>query len=289
MTRLVAFVAAVVVATVAVAADRYDGPIFDAHLHYNVEAAAPYPVADVYARFQRAGVRAALVNSRTNAGTKALAAAREQASRAGVTIVPFVRLYRDRADYTGWPTDPTIVDLVNVELAAGTAVGPYRGLGEFHLYESAQADGPTARTLMRLAAARDLVVLAHVDDVAVEKLYAHAPTAKMIWAHTGIGGPPIERVRALLQRHPTLLGELSFRPGLTDGNGGLSAPWRALLAEMPQRFVVGSDTWVNERWESYEGIIGEARRWLADLPEPAARRIGWENAATLFGVSAPSR
>ena len=72
---------------------------------------------------------------------------------------------------------------------------------------------------MQLAEERGLVVLAHVDDVAIEKLFAHAPKARLIWAHTGIGGAPIERVRALLQRHPTLLGELSYRPGLTAGDG----------------------------------------------------------------------
>src|SRR5512145_730631 len=80
----------------------YAGPLFDAHLHYNVEAAQPYPIADVLGRMQRSGVRAVLANSRPNDGTKALAAAREPARRAGVTVVPFVRLYRNRADYTGW-------------------------------------------------------------------------------------------------------------------------------------------------------------------------------------------
>ena len=31
----------------------------------------------------------------------------------------------------------------------------------------------------------------------------------------GIGGEPISTVRSLLERHPTLMGELSYRPGLT--------------------------------------------------------------------------
>ena len=30
--------------------------------------------------------------------------------------------------------------------------------------------------------------------------------------------------------------------------------------------------------------MNEARRWLADLPEAAARRIAWENSAQLFGL-----
>jgi hypothetical protein len=60
---------------------------------------------------------------------------------------------------------------------------------------------------------------------------------------------------ALLQRHPTLMGELSYRPGLTQAGGGLSPAWRALLTEMPERFLVGSDTWINERWDDYENLM----------------------------------
>jgi hypothetical protein len=265
----------------------YAGPIFDAHLHYNEEAVEPHPIADVLGRMQRSGVRAVVANSRPNDGTRALAAAREVTRRAGVTVVPFVRLYRNRADYTGWHADPSIVEMVLRELAAGTDAGPYRGLGEFHLYDSANADGATARRLMQLAEQRGLVVLAHVDDVAIEKLLAHAPRARLIWAHTGIGGAPVERVRTLLQRHPTLLGELSYRPGLTDGDGRLSPGWRALLGAMPERFLVGSDTWINGRWDQYESLMQQARRWLGDLPPAAARQIAWENGAALFGVAAP--
>ena len=95
---------------------------------------------------QRSGVRAVIANSRPNDGTKALAAAREATRRAGVTVVPFVRLYRNRADYTGWHADPSIVEMVLRELAAGTEAGPYRGLGEFHLYDSANADGADRTT-----------------------------------------------------------------------------------------------------------------------------------------------
>ncbi len=268
-------------------AASYAGPLFDAHLHYNDEAVARYPIADVLGRMQRSGVRAVIANSRPNDGTRALAEAREPTRQAGITVVPFVRPYRNRADYSGWHGDPSIVEMVLRELAAGTEAGPYRGLGEFHLYDSANADGATARRLMLLAQERQLIVLAHVDDVAIEKLFVHAPRARLIWAHSGIGGASVERVRSLLQRHPTLLGELSYRPGLTDGEGRLSAPWKALMLEMPERFLVGSDTWTNGRWDDYEALMQQARRWLGDLPPPIARRIGWDNGAALFGLQAP--
>jgi hypothetical protein len=281
--------ALLLVGTGAFAQPRYAGPLFDAHLHYNEEAfVAPHPLPDVLARMQRSGVRAIVANSRPNDGTRTLAGARAQTRAAGVMVVPFVRLYRNRADYSGWFQDESIVEMVQRELAAGTPAGPYRGLGEFHLYDSANANGPVARKLMQLAQEKNLAVLAHVDDAAIDLLMAHAPEARLIWAHTGIGGAPVERVRALLVKYPKLMGELSYRPGLTDAQGGLSAPWKALLTEFSERFLIGSDTWINARWEGYEALMADTRRWLADLPPVAAQRIAWDNGARLFGLGPPT-
>jgi hypothetical protein len=284
--RLTAAILGGIVAAAAAVGAPYDGPLFDAHLHYNDDAQQPHPIPDVLARMQRSGVRAIIANSRPNDGTRSLAGAAQATRAAGVTVVPFIRLYRNRADYGTWFGDPTIVEMVNAELAAGTVAGPYRGLGEFHLYDSANADGPVARQLMQLAQERGLAVLAHCDDIAVERLMAHAPRARLIWAHTGIGGVAVDRVRELMRRHPTLMGELSYRPGLTV-DGRLSAPWRELLTEFPDRFLVGSDTWVNARWQYYEGLMAEARQWLGELPPAVARRIAWDNGATLFGLPVP--
>jgi hypothetical protein len=258
----------------------YAGPIFDAHLHYNDDAQAPHPPADVLARMGRAGVRGALVNSRPNDGTLRLVA------EAGPQWVPFIRLYRNRADYSGWFADDSIRRMVLDLLARGSPAGPFRGLGEFHLYDSANADGPTAVALMKLARERDLTVLAHVDAVAVDKLLGHAPGTALIWAHTGISGEPVERVRELFGKHPGLRGELSYRPGLTQ-DGLLTPEWRALLAAQAGRFLIGSDTWVTPRWQHYEALFADYRGWLGQLPAEAAQRIAWGNAAELFGLKAP--
>jgi hypothetical protein len=270
----------------------YAGPLFDAHLHYNVEAQTPHPLADVLARMQGSGVRAVVANSRPNDGTRTLAQARTETQAAGVTVVPFVRLYRNRDDYGSWFKDETIYDMVLAELARGTAAGPYRGIGEFHLYDSANAAGPVAKKLMALAEARKLVVLAHVDDAAIDGLMAPTPSGgkavRLIWAHTGIGGAPVERVRALLQKYPLLMGELSYRPGLTCANNAgavqLCPQWRALMTEFPDRFMIGSDTWVNQRWQYYGDTMAEYRAWLGDLPPDVARKIAWDNGAKLFGL-----
>ena len=288
MRRLaaLALLAVSALAGVAARAEPYVGPLFDTHLHYNDEAFTAFPIDDVLARMQRSGVRAIVANSRPNDGTVALAAA-PQAAAAGVAVVPFVRLYRNRADYTGWFADETIYTMVLQQLAAGTKSGPFKGIGEFHLYDSANADGPVAKKLMLLAQEKNLAVLAHVDDDAIDRLLRHAPRARLIWAHTGIGGAPVARVRALLARYPSLMGELSYRPGLTDADGHLSAEWKALITAYPDRFLVGSDTWVNARWSDYEGLMAGARLWLGDLPPAVAQRVAWGNAAQLFGVPAP--
>ncbi len=70
---------------------------------------------------QRNGVKAIVANSRPNAGTQTLAAATPRRAAAGVTVVPFVRLYRNRADYDNWFRDESIYEMVQAELARGTA------------------------------------------------------------------------------------------------------------------------------------------------------------------------
>lgn len=280
--------AAALPALPALAAD-YSGPIFDTHLHYNEEAwngsHGPYPPAEVLKLFQRNGVRAIIANSRPNDGSKTLAA---QPAATRPAVVPFIRLYRNRDDYTNWFRDESIYTMVQTEFAQGTAAGPYRGIGEFHLYDSANANGPVAKKLMAFAHDKGLAVLAHVDDEAIDLLMAHTPDGgrrlRLIWAHTGIGGASVERVEALLKRYPGLMGELSYRPGLTCERGLLCPAWEALLRKYPDRFMVGSDTWINPRWAGYDEIMGGYRRWLGALPAELARRIAWGNAASLFAL-----
>jgi hypothetical protein len=134
----------------------------------------------------------------------------------------------------------------------------------------------------------EAAILAHVDDIAIDLLMAHTPSkgqkAKLIWAHTGIGGVPAERVRTLMKKYPGLTGELSYRPGLTADNGHLSPEWRALILEFPTRFMIGSDTWVNQRWLYYDDLMKGYRTWLGGLPADVARKVAWGNGAALFGL-----
>lgn len=144
---------------------------------------------------------------------------------------------------------------------------------------------------MALAEEKDLAILAHVDDTAIDLLMANTPSkgqkSLLIWAHTGIGGTPAPRVDELFARYPRLVGELSYRPGLTCGDGQLCPEWRALLLKYPDRFLIGSDTWINQRWQYYDELMKGYRTWLGGLPPDVARRIAWDNGAKLFGVTTP--
>jgi hypothetical protein len=79
-------------------------------------------------------------------------------------------------------------------------------------------------------------------------------------------------------------GELSYRSGITDGAGKLTAEWRGLFERFPDRFLLGSDTWVPERWASYGEIMAGYRVWLAQLPPDIAAKIAHGNARSLFAT-----
>jgi amidohydrolase family protein len=227
-------------------------------------------VLDVFRRNNVAGI---IANSRPNKGTHQLV----DAKAPGLWVVPFIRPYRTRDDVQSWSTDPAIYDLLESEYKRGY----YRGVGEFHIYGDA-AQGPLVKKIVDFAVARDLYLLAHCDEAALLHLFGHNADAKIIWAHTGFSTAPA-RVRELLERYPRLVGELSYRGGITEAGGALSPDWRELFARHSDRFVLGSDTWINERWFGYDSIMQTYRGWLAQLPQEQARRIAHGNAERLFG------
>lgn len=257
-------------------------PIFDAHLHYNDEATAVYPVPEVLKRFRASGVTAILANSRPNDGTRALASAARDDPHTAPRVVPFVRPYRTRADVGTWFNDPEIYALVESELRRDPG---YRGIGEFHVY-GADAGGIWVRRLVTLAVERNLWLHAHCDDAALEILFGHDPRAKIIWAHTGFTTPP-EKIARYMERYPGLFGELSYRHDITEG-GKIAPAWRALFVAYPDRFVVGSDTWINGRWDQYAEIIAQYRSWLRQLPPDVATKVASGNGERLF-PAAPDR
>jgi hypothetical protein len=259
-------------------AEPYTGPLFDAHLHYNDDAVARYPVGEAFELFRKNGVRGILANSRPNDGTRALhEAATLPTAMVRVQVVPFIRVYRNRDDYGTWFNNPDIYRMIVEEEKRGY----YRGIGEFHVHGKS-ADTRVLKEIVDFSVAKGLVLHAHCDDEALEILFAHNPKARVIWAHTGFT-TPLARVEELLRKYPAMWGELSYRSDVVE-QGRLSAGWRALFTRHPGRFLIGSDTWVNQRWETYPSLMAGYRAWLGELPREIAERIAWVNASELFGV-----
>ena len=271
--RIATLLAALALAApdVATAADPTPMPIFDAHLHYNWEPVPHFTVERVLSLFREQNIMGILATSRPNDGTRALYEAKPK----DVWIVPFIRPYRVRPDIQTWMSDPQTEELIATEFKRGY----YQGIGEFHLSGRA-AEAPQVRKTVDFAVRHGLYLHAHADDEALEILYRHNPKAKIVWAHTGFSTAP-EQVAAYLERYPALWCELSYRYGITSG-GKLTAEWKALFERYPDRFLLGSDTWVNERWDSYGGIMGDYRAWLAQLPKDVAEKIAFRNAERLF-------
>ena len=192
--------------------------------------------------------------------------------------MPFIRPYRVRADIQTWFGDPFIFELVQDEFKRGY----YRGIGEFHISGKA-AENDWVKKTVDFAVQHDLYLHAHADDVAVEILMRHNPKPGSS-GRIPASGLSTDRVAALLSKYPKLWGELSYRSGIVDGDGKLTPEWRALFERYPDRFLVGSDTWINQRWESYGDIIAGYRAWLAQLSPKVAAQIANGNAKALFGA-----
>ena len=267
----------IVFATMTARGEPWTGPLFDAHLHYNDDAVARYSVSEVFELFRKNGVRGILANSRPNDGSRALHDATLKSPAVGVQVVPFIRVYRTRDDYGTWFGNPDIYRMIVEEEKRGI----YRGIGEFHVYGKS-ADTKVVKDIVDFSVAKGLMLHAHCDEEALEILFAHNPKARIIWAHTGFT-TPLVRVEELLRKHPALWGELSYRSDVSEG-GRISPAWKAFFTRYSTRFLLGSDTWINPRWESYSGLMADYRAWLGELPSEVAERISWVNASELFAV-----
>lgn len=248
-------------------------PIFDAHVHYSRPDWDVYSPERALSILAAAGVRRAIVSSTPDDGTLKLY------EKAPKTIVPFLRPYRTRDDMGGWHSDPGVQAYVEDRLKRGI----YRGIGEFHL-SAANAAGPTVKRFAELGAEKDLFLQAHVDDATIEQLLTLYPRTRFLWAHAGMSAPA-STVARLLERFPKLWVELALRTDVAPG-GKLDPEWRAVFVKYPDRFMVGTDTWVTSRWEAMRGYHRDVQTWLAQLPRDVAEAIAWKNGERLFPTPA---
>jgi predicted TIM-barrel fold metal-dependent hydrolase len=247
-------------------------PLFDAHLHYNADDAARYRPREIVDILRDAGVAQAVVTSRPPEQVLSLHAQDPQ------RILPLLGVYRSAAEKHSWTADPTLPERVAQALASG----PWRGVGELHIFAE-QRRSPVFLRIVELATARGLPLLMHCDPAVIDTLFDHAPDATVIWAHAGAYPYP-SLLRDYLQRYPRLHVDLSVRDARVAPGGELDAEWELLLLEYPQRFLVGVDTYRTERWGRFEEVAQTIRDWLAQLPVDVAQLIAQGNGERLFAT-----
>lgn len=247
-----------------------DLPIFDVHIHYGQPAWEAYPPDAALAILDRGGVSRALVSSTPDDGTLRLHAVAPQ------RIVPELRPYRSSGDMGSWTKDRAIFAYVEERLKRGI----YKGIGEFHLGGGEVGD-PVPPGPRRLAARHGIILHCHCDEAAVEGLVKVRTDARVLWAHAGMSSPAAT-VDRFLDRYPNLWVELAMRWDVAPG-GTLDAAWRALFLKHADRFMVGTDTWVNSQWDRLPAILDGFRAWLRQLPSDVAVKIAHGNADRLFG------
>jgi hypothetical protein len=245
-------------------------PVFDAHIHYSQPDWSSYSPDAILALLDKTDVRWALVSSTPDDGTLRLY------EKAPDRIVPVLRPYRTRADMGTWTTDASIVPYVRERLKRGI----YKGLGEFHL-SAAQATDPVVKELAALGAQQGLFLYAHTEAAGIEELLLRYPQVRWLWAHAGLG-EPFEVVARVVDRNPALMIELSLKSEVA-ANGTLDPRWKDLFLRHPDRFMVGTDTWVTSQWDRFAQIQTALRSWLGQLPPDVAEKLAYRNAQKFVG------
>lgn len=242
-------------------------PIADVHIHYShdsVELTPPERVVDI---MREANLKFALVSSSDDNGTQLLS------ELAPDLIVPGLRPYRRRGETNTWFKDPAALAYVEDLLANNR----YASIGEFHLYGE-DADLAIPSRIVELAEEHNLILHAHSDADAVERLLAQSDSVKVIWAHSGFDSP--EQISAMLSKHDRLWADLAFRAEV--GSGGLSNSWRQLFEDHPTRMMLGTDTYTPERMYFIPEHAAGARIWLETLPKELAENVAWRNGYDLI-------
>jgi Amidohydrolase len=245
-------------------------PMIDAHAHYSAPDAAAFAPAAVLAKLDAAGVRRLVVTSSPPH------LAQQLYQHAPERVIPLLGVYTADLHKGDWVHDADLPARVATQLDDGA----WAGIGELHLF-AADARQPVFEQLVRLAAARKLVLMIHGDAEVVEWAFAVAPEVRVLWAHLGTRPHP-DALAAMLTRFQALWIDTSARDERIAPGGRLLPTWRALFERHPDRFVVAVDTFSANRWQHYEEVVTQIRGWVDPLPPPLQDKLLRDNAARLF-------
>ena len=248
-------------------------PLFDAHMHWKSAAWSSFPPNVVLSIMDKNGVAMALVSSSPDEGTITLW------EYAPNRIVPEMRPYNERLGPSNWTKGAGVGDLIEERVRQY----PHEGIGEFHLHEVDLSDEPLMKRIVALAIEKEIPLHVHSDHEPIEYLYTLNPELTIIWAHAGMTEPAAV-VEDMMARYPTLYADTSYRESdILSNSGEIDMEWRKVLERFADRFMIGSDTWINAQWENYDYLIAINRTWLAHLTTATANKIAYQNAERLFG------
>lgn len=157
-----------------------------------------------------------------------------------------------------------------------------------------QVDAPGMRKFFDLVAKYDGFLALHMDPdpdsmAQLGNLLASNRRGRVVWNHCG-GFSTASDVRSMLDEHPNLFCELSYRyPPINKSrsweiftSGGIKSSWRKLIEDHSDRFMIGTDAGSDDQ---FEGAINTVRMGLLpNLKPDTARKIAYQNAKRLFGL-----
>lgn len=222
-------------------------------------------------------------------------------------------------------------------LGFGEMSANHLSVNDAHSYHRSRPDHPLFLLLAEIAAKRNVVIDFHMDVVIdptplppklkemsqnnppvltpnmaqFEKLLAHERGARIVWAHAGVdhtGVLSVDLIRRMMGAHPNLYMSIKALPQSPEPNtalareGRLRPDWRRLIAEFPDRFVIGTDRFygssatgmkaggnMNQRasagsifMERTVSLTAAAQTLLSQLPPQLAQRVAVDNVKAIY-------
>jgi predicted TIM-barrel fold metal-dependent hydrolase len=197
------------------------------------------------------------------------------------------------------------------DLEEGFEEGSLKGVGELfannrttnpkrQMRRKTRIDAPTYRAILDLVEKYGGAMSMHVqwDRDSIEQLGVladHNPNGNIIWAHCGNDGSAYD-VRKVLKSHLNIYCDLSARsrPKLSEWvinkrpkaeiftSYSLNSTWKDLIEEMPDRFMVGTDTKTGSHYD--KGINNIRSGLLSNLNQETAEKVAYKNAQRLLDL-----
>jgi hypothetical protein len=261
----------------------------------------------------------------------------------GGTLSPLI-LYEPDAETVSEATRKKFADIAHGIIDAGAVgfgemAATHLSHADAHAYHRARPDHPLFLLLAEIAAQRNVVIDLHMDLVIeqsplpakfkelsqrnppvltanlaqFERLLAHERNARIVWAHAGAdhtGVLSVDVIRRLMRDHPNLYMSIKALAQSPEPNmmlareGRLRPEWRRLIAEFPDRFVIGTDRFygsssmgmpagagAGKNVKASAGAIfiertvpltQAGRNVLSQLPPQLAQRVAFDNVKAIY-------